>query len=273
MQNHQTHPRHVRVGHWINAVTLLVLLWSGFSMFASDRKFATIVHALPAWIWSSLQLQGHATLGRAWHLGFALAMIANALWYAVAALRTASWRRLVPSARTWLRDAVRATIAELRSPRETMQQAEYNGAQKVAYTSVMVLGALMIVTGLSLWFKRQVPWLIGALGGQHVVLPAHVIIATLFLVFIAIHIVQVLRAGFPTLLSMITGTTEIRPQRTRRALAWSATVLAALIVGFTVVRFTSGPMGVPSYLQWTVEHGGQQAHHRLPEISARGSAD
>ena len=111
MQHHHTHPLHVRIGHWINAVTLFALLWTGFAMLASNRHFAMIVHALPAWLWSGLQLRGHALSGRAWHLGFALVMIANALWYAVATVRTASWRRLLPNARTWLQDAVRATIA------------------------------------------------------------------------------------------------------------------------------------------------------------------
>lgn len=241
-------------------------------MFASERDFATIVHAFPAWFWSGLLLQGHPVLCRAWHLCFAIVMIANALWYGVAAVRTGSWRRLLPNARTWLRDAVRATIAELRSPRDTMQQAEYNGAQKVAYTGVMALGALMIVTGLALWFKRQVPWLIGALGGQHVVLPAHVVMATLLLTFIVIHTIQVLRAGIPTLLSMISGTTEIQPRRTRRAVALSATVLVALAAGFVVIRFTSGPTGVPNYLQWTVEHRDRQPH-RTHQVSERVPAD
>ena len=153
-----------------------------------------------------------------------------------------------------------------------MQQTEYNGAQKVAYTGVFVMGALMILTGLSLWFKKQVPWLIGALGGQHVVLPVHVVMATLFLAFIAIHIVQVLRAGFPTLLSMMTGTMEVRPARTRRALAWSGTVFAALVAGFTVLRLTSGPTGIPSYLQWTVEHKDRQQHHRPGPSGRRAPA-
>lgn len=262
VQQHQAHPLHVRIGHWINAVTLLVLLWSGFAMFAGDRHFATIVHLVPTWLWSGLQLNGHAMVGRAWHLGFALVMIANALWYSLAAARTGSWRRLVPNARTWLADAVRATIAELRSPRETMQQAQYNGAQKVAYTGVMMMGALMIVTGLALWFGRRLPWLIGALGGQHVVLPVHIVVATLFLAFIAVHVVQVLRAGLPALLSMITGTTDVRPARTRRALAWSSAALAVLFIGFTVLRLTSGPAGVPTYLQWAVERADRPAHHR-----------
>jgi thiosulfate reductase cytochrome b subunit len=262
----------VRIGHWITTVTVFVLLWSGFSMFASERDFAAIVHAFPAWLWSGLLLQGHPVLGRAWHLCFAIVMIANAVWYGVAAVRTASWRRLLPNARTWLRDAVRATIAELRSPRETMQQAEYNGAQKVAYTGVMLLGVLMILTGLALWFKRQVPWLIGAMGGQHIVLPLHVILATLLLAFIVIHTVQVLRAGFPTLLSMVSGTAEMRPARTRRALAGSAIVLAALFAGFTAIRFTSGPSGVPSYLQWTVEHQNRQPH-RPRQLGERAPTD
>ncbi len=269
MERYQTHPLHVRIGHWINALTMTVLLWSGWSMFVSDRNFAKIVHVLPAWLLRGLQLSGHPALGRAWHLGFAIVMIGNAVWYAAAALRTASWKSLVPNARTWFQDAVRATLAELRSPRDTMQQTEYNGAQKVAYGGVMVMGVLMVLTGLSLWFKRQVPWLIAAMGGQHVVLPVHVVMATLFLLFIAVHVVQVLRAGVPTLLSMVTGTTEMRPARTRRAIGLYATALAAALVGFIVIRSTSGPTGVPTYLQWAVEHKVRQNHHRQPGIADR----
>ena len=40
MQHHHTHPLHVRIGHWINAVTLFALLWTGFAMLASNRHFS-----------------------------------------------------------------------------------------------------------------------------------------------------------------------------------------------------------------------------------------
>lgn len=266
----QIHPLHVRIGHWISALTVFALVWTGFAMFANNRHYAPIVHALPAWLWSGLQMTGHGTVGRAWHLGFAIVMIANALWYGIAALRSTSWRRIVPSGRTWFGDALRATLAELRHPRETMQPSAYNAAQKIAYTGVLVLGMLLIVSGVALWFKSHIPWLLAGLGGARVVLPAHIIIATLVLTFIIIHLTQVVRAGVPTLLSMIAGTTDMRPQRTRRALAFSGAVLATLLAGFTAIRLTSGPSGVPIYLRWAVERSDQRTR-RPQDIQAGGT--
>lgn len=266
-------PLHVRIGHWLNALAIFVMLWSGFAMFASDRKFAWIAHAIPAWLWAALQMQGHAVVGRAWHLAFAIVVMANALWYAIAAVRTGTWRRILPNGRTWLVDAARATVAEIRDPRPTMQPASYNGAQKVAYTAVIGMALVMILTGVALWFPRQLPWLSAAMGGKQIVLPVHVILATLLLLFIVVHVVQVLRAGLPTLLAMIVGTTEVRPQTTRRALAFSGAVLASVVIGFTVLRATSGPTGVPPYLQWTVEHHGRGGHRPPMEANAARSPD
>lgn len=256
-----SHPAHVRIAHWINALTVLVLLWTGFSMFSTDRHFAAIVRALPPWLFTALQLRGHGPAARAWHLAFALVLIANAVWYGVSSLRSGSWRRIVPQGRTWLSDAVRDTIAELRGPQAAMERANYNGAQKLAYSGVMALGAVLIVTGVALWFGRQLPWLIRALGGQRIVLPVHVVVATLLLAFIAIHLVQVARAGLPTLFSMIVGSSDARPRAARRAFAFSGAALAAVVAGFTVLRATGGPAGVPPYLQWAVERKPATTQH------------
>lgn len=265
MEEGQTHPLHIRVGHWVNALAIVVLLWTGFAMFANDRHFAFLVRFVPLWFRSALQLPGHAALGRAWHLGFAIVFIANAAWFACASIRTTSWRRIVPAGRTWFRDAISATIAEIRDPKSTMERADYNAAQKVAYTGVFVFGSLMILTGVALWFGRQLPWLVAALGGQRIVLPVHIILATSLLAFVGIHLAQVARAGLPTLLAMISGTTSREPRVRRRAFVLASVALVALAGGFSVVRLTSGPAGIPPYLHWAVrskDGRGDGARHR-----------
>ncbi len=254
MRTYLTHPLTVRIWHWANAIIVFIMLWSGFAMFASERRFSHIAHAIPASFWGALQMRSDATLGRAWHLGFALLFIANMVCFIANAIRTGTWRGVVPNTRSWLRDAVSDTLADIRSASSVRGQTEYNGAQRLAYSGAMFMLIVMLITGPALWLKHRFPWLIGSLGGENIVLPAHVVVATLLLAYIFVHVVQVARAGGPTMLAMVSGTTEVRPARTRWALVASTAVLIAAFAGFAVLRSTSGPTGVPTYLQWTVEH-------------------
>jgi thiosulfate reductase cytochrome b subunit len=269
----QVHPRHVRVAHWINAVVLLVMLWSGFAMLIADRHFAGYVHLIPPAVWNALQLTGHRVQGRAWHLGMAIAFAANAIFYAWTSLASGTWRRLVPRGR-WLHDAWTATLEELTAPRASLQRSDYNGAQRLTYSLVLAGGAVMVMTGVALWFGRRFPWMTAAFGGERIALTIHVVLAVALLAFIVVHVLQVLRAGLPTLLAMITGGTEPRPARTRNGLAWTASVMASLVAAFAIANQTSGPTGVPAFLRWAVpSHGVRQSPraivHRGPERTSR----
>jgi thiosulfate reductase cytochrome b subunit len=262
MEREQAHPRYVRITHWINAVALLVMLWSGFAMLVADRHFAVYVHLIPSAVWNALQLTGHRVQGRAWHLGMACVFAANAIAYACSALATGTWRRVVPH-KTWLRDAWTATIEELTAPRAALKRAGYNGAQRLAYSMVLAGGALMVMTGTALWFGRRFPWLLAAFGGERVALTIHVVLAVALLAFIAVHVVQVLRAGIPALLAMISGGAGPRPVRARRGLAWTASVMASLVAAFAIANQTSGPTGVPAFLRWAVPAHGRDASHAV----------
>lgn len=255
MERQEIHPRYLRIAHWINAVVMLVLLWSGFSIFATDRSFSMFAHLVPSMLLNALQLTGHRIEGRAWHLGMAILFMANAVFYAAASLASGTWRRLVPK-RTWLRDAWKATIEEITAPRESLQRSDYNGAQRLAYILVMAAAGVMVMTGLALWFGRHFPWMLAIFGGFRIALVIHVVLAFALLAFILVHLVQVLRAGLPTLLVMITGTFVNRPERARRALAWAAGVTLCIVAAFAILNFTSGPTGIPSVLRWAVpSHG------------------
>ena len=85
------------------------MLWTGFAMLVADRQFGAYVHLVPAGVWNALQLTGHGTQGRAWHLGLAIVFALNALFYAVTSLARGTWRRIVPR-RAWLGEAWTATL-------------------------------------------------------------------------------------------------------------------------------------------------------------------
>lgn len=172
MERH-IHSLHTRVAHWINALFVLTLLVTGFSMFGAQHHIA--------WL----------TLGFSRHGRFTLHEIAGALFaingaiYGYELLGRGGWRRL------------------LHGLPKHFGPLSYEVPQRGAYLAVFAGAVVMIVTGAALWFKHQAPWLIRGLGGEHVALTVHLTAAFALLAFILAHLAQIVRAGWPTLRSMI----------------------------------------------------------------------
>lgn len=212
MEQEHTHSGAVRAAHWLNAAAVLALLWTGGALLAHRPIYTPLIHLLPAGFWNALA----APLGRsAFRLHeYAGAFLAlNGLIYAVRLLAGGTWRRIFPQGRAWLRDAALATVDEIRRPAKSMEPLRYNAAQRLAYTGVLAGASVMVLTGFAMWFRHQAPWLLAGLGGIHVVLPLHVALAISLLGFMAVHLVQVARAGLPTIRSMTVGNAERARQR------------------------------------------------------------
>lgn len=169
-----SHPLTTRVAHWINAAIIATLLITGFAMFSRNREFASFVQLVPAGFWNLLHFTGSSRVTKSIHEWIGVALAANGLLYLAASFFYGWWRSAVP----------------------------YGAAQRVAYAIVLTIAGAMVLTGTALWFKHQLPWLIGMMGGQKIVLPVHVVLATSFLAFIAVHLAQVLRSGSRLLYSM-----------------------------------------------------------------------
>ncbi len=191
MEREHTHTLRTRTGHWINAATVGFMVWTGFSMFAGDRHFASIARLLPAAFWHAWHFAGTKRELFTWHVYAGTFFGMNGIAYVAALLATGAWRRIAPRTARWTHNSERPL--------------EYSIPQRAAYTVVLCAGALMVLTGSALWFKHQIPWLLAGLGGERIVLPVHVLLATSLLAFAAIHILQVIRAGIPTLRSMTVG--------------------------------------------------------------------
>jgi thiosulfate reductase cytochrome b subunit len=218
-------PRAIRIAHWLNAVVLTVMLWSGFSMFVTERAYAPFVLRVPHAVWATLLLSGHRNTGRAWHYAFAIVFATNGLCYVVNAVRRGGW---------------------------------YEGAQKYAYAAVIAGAALMVVTGASMWFHPQLLWLQSAMGGKRIVENIHIGIACSLIIFTAGHVVQVIRAGWSTFFQMLVGSETL----TKRSAQWTTVVLIVLGIALAAGIDSSKPTGVPVYLQWLVPPDDKRKVHR-----------
>lgn len=82
---------------------------------------------------------------------------------------------------------------------------KYQGPQRLAYTVVLLMAAGQGLTGVALYFRRSLPSLVHLLGGRHMVLIEHLTLTCAILGFVAVHLIQVIRAGRPTFAAMVRG--------------------------------------------------------------------
>ena len=92
-----------------------------------------------------------------------------------------------------------------------MPRRKFNGAQRIAYTGVIVMGLGMVATGLAIYKPVQL-WLLSApldaVGGAtayEVARFLHFWITLAFCGFFLIHVAQVARAGWNNFRAMVTG--------------------------------------------------------------------
>jgi len=82
---------------------------------------------------------------------------------------------------------------------------KYNGAQRIAYTLIILIAAAEVVTGLAIYKPAQLGWLTHLLGGYQSAKWMHFWLMMAIVGFFVIHVVQVMLAGWSNFQSMVTG--------------------------------------------------------------------
>lgn len=222
-----------RIWHWINALTVFVMLMSGLMIFNAHPHLywgqfgANFDHS---WLsfqgrpfpgWATIPSTYNLAAARRWHLAFAwLLLVGLALFLLVSLWNRHVQRDLAPTGdevkpkHIW--DDIREH-ARLRFP--TGDAAlHYNILQKLSYVAVIfVLLPLMLLTGLAMSPAMDAawPWLLDLFQGRQSARSIHFICATAIVLFIIVHLVMVVLAGpINEVRSMITGRFRVPPERT-----------------------------------------------------------
>ncbi len=225
------HPLAIRWLHWVNFPVLLVMLWSGLLiLWAYDayptERFALKVpdrisvhrggvtpvyrgrnaddYPVPQGERRDINLGFRLAEGMNWHFTFAWLFTLNGVAYVLYVWLSGEWRHLLPR-RDSFRGAFLVVLHDLRLHKEPPPREKFNHAQRIAYTSVIVLGALMVVTGVALYKPTQLSWLVTLLGGYQAARLEHFILTVLLVLFFFVHLAQVARAGWNNFRAMITG--------------------------------------------------------------------
>jgi thiosulfate reductase cytochrome b subunit len=175
--------------------------------------------AFPSWL--TLPSNAGLALARDWHFLLAWLFVLNGAIYLVFGLLSGHVRRdLLPNADQLRARHVLSDIwnhLRLRSPRGEADR-RYNVLQKFAYLLVVfVLLPVMVLSGLTMSpaVTAAAPVLFDLFGGRQSARTIHFITANLLVLFVLVHVLQVLVSGaFNRMRAMITGRYVIRPERT-----------------------------------------------------------
>ena len=201
----------VRVTHWLNAVLLLGMIGSGLQIYGAYRHFGPRgdVYPLPnPWDGKNFphwaRLGGWLAAGLNWHFALAWPFVITGLVYLGFLGLTGEWRSLLFRFRdigpAW---QMQRYYLGLRS--EHPAQGKHNALQKLAYTLIVLLGALAVASGFAIYKPVQLSWLTALFGGYELARYWHFLFVWVFVAFTLLHVVLVLVVDPASLRSMITG--------------------------------------------------------------------
>ena len=139
-------PGWVRIVHWINALAMIVMIMSGWQIYNASPLFGfTFSHAITLGGWL-----GGALL---WHFAAMWVLMVNGLIYLATGLLTGRFRRkLTPLSVSGVITDVRAALTGHLSHADL---SVYNQVQKLLYAGIIVVGVVVVLSGLSIWKPVQ----------------------------------------------------------------------------------------------------------------------
>ena len=209
-QLEKKHPLAVRWLHWINFPLLTMMIWSGILIYWANQVYSIqiagteLFHFFPAWFYDTLGIPFRLAEGLQLHFFFMWLFAINGVIYIVYTFVSGEWRSLLPLPGSFKR-APLVALHDAHIVKSKPPQGKYNDAQRIAYTSVILMGAASTLTGLAIYTPTQLAWLTSLLGGYEWARFEHFWLMVLFVLFFVVHIIQVAIAGWANFRSMITG--------------------------------------------------------------------
>ena len=204
------HPLAIRWLHWINFPLLFLMIWSGLLIYWANAVYGIkigsyeLFHFFPAWFYDALGIPFRLADGLQLHFFLMWFFIINGVLYVLYTIFSGEWRALLPVPSSFKR-ALQVTLYDFKLSKYHPPQGKYNDAQRIAYTSAILMGVGSTLTGLAIYKPTQLAWLTTIFGGYEWARWAHFWLTILFVLFFVVHVAQVVKAGWNNFRSMITG--------------------------------------------------------------------
>jgi thiosulfate reductase cytochrome b subunit len=173
------HPAWLRAMHWINATAMTVMVLSGWQIYDASPIFA---FRFP----HSITLGGWLGGGLLWHFAAMWVLMLNGALYLIFGFASGRFRRkLFPISPTGvLNDTVSALTGHLSHDDLSI----YNQVQRILYLAIMLVGILIVLTGLSMWKPVQFQTLASLFGGYDTARLIHFFCMAAIVAFFVVHV-------------------------------------------------------------------------------------
>jgi thiosulfate reductase cytochrome b subunit len=176
-------PAWVRAMHWANAVAIVMMIMSGWQIYNASPLFKfTFSH--------SVTLGGWLGGGLLWHFAAMWLLMVNGLLYLTFGFATGRFRKkLLPITPSGVLADTKAALTFKLSHDDL---SKYNSVQKLLYTGIIVVGIVIVLSGLSMWKPVQLQYLTALFGGYDIARYVHFTCMALICAFLVVHVVLAL---------------------------------------------------------------------------------
>ena len=172
-------PGWVRTVHWINAVAMILMIMSGWQIYNASPLFNFRFSA-------SLTLGGWLGGALLWHFAAMWLLMVNGLVYLMFGFVTGRFRKkLLPITP---QGVIADTKAALTGKLSHADLTKYNYVQKLLYAGIIVVGIVIVLSGLSIWKPVQLQYLTALFGGYDFARYVHFICMALIVAFLVVHV-------------------------------------------------------------------------------------
>lgn len=200
----------VRLTHWATVLLLAGMITSGLQIYEAYARFGDKGSAGYVNLLEGTRFPGTVRLGGwlagalNWHFALMWPLVAFGLLYMGYLAASGEWRSLLfrPSD---VPGAIQMMKYYLHLRKDHPPQGKHNPLQKLAYSSVVVLGVLAVLSGLSIYKPTQLGWLTALFGGFQLARYWHFWIVWAFVAFSIVHVVLVFVVDPASLRAMFSG--------------------------------------------------------------------
>jgi thiosulfate reductase cytochrome b subunit len=173
-------PGWVRIVHWINAVAIVLMIMSGWQVYDASPLFKSF--SFPA----SVTLGGWLGGGLLWHFAAMWLLMVNGLTYLTLGFVTGRFRKkLLPITPSGVLADTKAALTGKLSHDDL---SKYNYVQKLLYAGIIVVGVVIVLSGLSMWKPVQLQYLTALFGGYDVARYVHFFCMAAICAFLVVHV-------------------------------------------------------------------------------------
>lgn len=206
----EKHPLAIRWFHWVNFPVLSLMIWSGLWIYWANDVYrlgwgqTTLLKFFPDSFYAAFHMDHKLAMGMSWHFVLMWVFALNGLLYVAYTFFSGEWRYLLPTRHSF-GEAYRVVLHDLGLRRGPLPVRKFNGAQQIAYTTVILMGAGSLLTGMAIYKPVQLGWLTQLLGGYETARLVHFALTIGYVLFFVVHLAQVARAGWNSFRGMVAG--------------------------------------------------------------------